>query len=182
MEIVWSPSKKKQVKVKELEPLRALMKGFVDRGDTRYIELLLAKAGKVVFWETYGKTNRASDTAVKKDAICNIASSTKPLSATCLMMLVDEDKVKLDDPVSKYLPAFGYMRTTDANKASPSPTVRQLLSHTSGLAGLWEMTASAERAIRNWDLTLAQSADIIAKERLLALPESAFLMAGCRIT
>jgi CubicO group peptidase (beta-lactamase class C family) len=135
MKIIRLPSKKKPVRVKELEPLRAMIKGFVDRGDTRYIELLLTKAGKVVFWETYGKTNGVSDTAVKKDVICNIASSTKPLSATCLMILDDEEKIKLDDPVSKYLPAFGHMRATDANKASPSPTVRQLLSHTSGLAG-----------------------------------------------
>jgi CubicO group peptidase (beta-lactamase class C family) len=103
--------------------------------------LLVAKDGRIVYKEHFGAYN---DTTVVP-----IASSSKWLSAAVIMTLVDEGKIALDDPVSKYLPQF------TGQKAAI--TIRQMFSHTSGIV------EAGDRQLWNYDITMAEFADQAAK-------------------
>ena len=91
--------------------------------------------------EAVGFADVAAKTPMRTDALFWIASQSKPITAAALMMLVDEGKVKLDDPVEKYLPEFkdqwlAVEQDKDhvlLKKPEHPITVRDILSHTSGL-------------------------------------------------
>lgn len=103
---------------------------------------LIARNGKIVFHEAYGQAN-ASGEPLEKDAIFRIASQTKAITSTAVMMLWEEGKFQLDDPISKYIPEFKdpqvlvnfrYADTSyTARPADKEITIRHLLTHTSGL-------------------------------------------------
>ncbi|MBT4267827.1 MAG: beta-lactamase family protein [Deltaproteobacteria bacterium] len=160
-----------------LDSLRTYIKGFADREETPGIELLLAKKGKIIFWEAYGFADTDFKKPFLKDTIVFLASSTKPITTTAIMTLVDEGRLSLDAPVSTYLPGFDQLRTEDGQPA-PCPTIRQLLSHTSGWAGLQEMSPDATMAIRDNELTLKESVEKISREPLLAEPGTRFSYGG----
>jgi CubicO group peptidase (beta-lactamase class C family) len=95
---------------------------------------LVARQGRIVHLEAVGQADIDNKLPMRKDTIFGIASMTKPITGAAVMVLVDEGKLALDDPVSKYIPAF-----KDAALASGPPkreiTLRDVLTHTSGLAG-----------------------------------------------
>ena len=102
---------------------------------------LVARKGKIVFHKAYGTSNESGD-QLKKDAIFRIASQTKAITATAVMMLWEEGKFRLDEPIFNYIPEFedaqvldsvmpdGSFKTTEADKPI---TIRHLLTHTSGI-------------------------------------------------
>lgn len=104
---------------------------------------LIAKEGKIVFYNAYGMADNESKKAMAKDVIFRIASQTKAITSTAVMMLWEEGKFRLDDPISKYIPEFGEAQILDsfnekdstytAKPAANQITVRHLLTHTSGL-------------------------------------------------
>ena len=114
---------------------------FVEKGTLAGAVVLVASPDKVLTVETAGFADREGKTAMKADDLFWIASMTKPMTAAALMMLVDEKKVSLDDPVEKYLPEFkGHMvvvyQDKDAlllKKPARATTVRDCLRHTSGM-------------------------------------------------
>jgi CubicO group peptidase (beta-lactamase class C family) len=114
---------------------------FVDDHSLAGAVVLVATRDQVLALEAVGWADVAAKQAMKTDALFWIASQSKPMTAAALMMLVDEGKVKLDDPVEKYLPEFkGQMVIVerDAEHVLLRPpahpiTVREVLSHTSGL-------------------------------------------------
>ena len=109
--------------------------------------VMVARKGKLVYSQAFGSLNNAAGGAMAVDSLFRIYSMTKPLASTGLMMLVEDGKVQLTDPVSKFLPSFknpmvsvpGYdpvfngvsFKLVPANR---EPTVQDLLRHTSGLA------------------------------------------------
>lgn len=99
--------------------------------------MLVASKDKVLCVEAIGYADVGAGRPMLVDAIFWIASMSKPITAAALMILVDEGKVKLDDPVEKYLPEFKNLRVAekgkDLQKANHPITVREVLSHTSGL-------------------------------------------------
>jgi CubicO group peptidase (beta-lactamase class C family) len=122
-------------------PVTAAVQPFVDRHEVAGAVLLVADRDRVLSIETAGYSDVAARTPMRPDALFWIASQSKPITATALMMLVDEGKVKLDDPVSRYLPEFqDQWVAVEKDKehmllkrpATPV-TVRHILSHTSGL-------------------------------------------------
>ncbi|WP_422082288.1 serine hydrolase domain-containing protein [Ulvibacterium sp.] len=104
---------------------------------------LIARNGKIVFHKAYGKADNASGKAMEKNTIFRIASQTKAITSTAVMMLWEEGKFRLDDPISKYIPDFGKAEILDTFNANDSSyttkpaenqiTIRHLLTHTSGL-------------------------------------------------
>ena len=104
---------------------------------------LVARDGKIVLWKAYGMANNQEGKKLKRDDIFRIASQTKAITATAVMMLWEEGKFQLDDPISKYIPAFKhpqvlktfrYSDTTYTTVPAKSEiTIRNLLSHTSGI-------------------------------------------------
>ncbi len=124
-----------------LQKLDAAMAKVVADGRVSGMTTLLVRHGKVVEFATYGKSDLAKGTATKKDDIFRIYSMSKPLTGVAMMILFEEGKWKLDDPVTKFIPEFkdlkvmtgldekGNIVTVPAARA---PTMREIMSHTAG--------------------------------------------------
>jgi CubicO group peptidase (beta-lactamase class C family) len=95
--------------------------------------VLLARNGKVVYLTAVGKADIATGRPIKPDTVFAIASMTKSMAGMSLMILVDEGKVKLDDPLSKYIPSFKNCRLKGGVKPAREIIIRDCLRHTSGL-------------------------------------------------
>ena len=160
------------------QSLRALIKGFTDRDEVPGVALLVAQHGRVLFKEAYGWADVETQKPFTVDTMVLTASATKPLSASAVMTAVDMGKLSLDGKASKYLPGFDALRIAKTGAEAPSPTVRQLLSHTSGLYGLVGATKSGMRAVRDLALTLSESVDIISREELVDQPGARFNYGG----
>ena len=118
----------------------------VDKGVIPGAVVLIARNGKIAYLEAFGFQNRESKEPMKTDAIFRIASMSKPITSVAVMMLVEEGKIQLLDPVSHYLPEFKGVQvgieklntTTGNSELSGEPprqemTIQDLLRHTSGL-------------------------------------------------
>lgn len=115
----------------------------VQKGDLPGIVALVARNGKIIYYKAFGKSDNLSGRDLKRDDIFRIASQSKAITSTAVMMLWEEGKFQLDDPVSKYLPefkspqllkTFQYKDTSySTTPATGEITIRHLLSHTSGL-------------------------------------------------
>ncbi|MCY4506777.1 MAG: serine hydrolase, partial [Acidobacteria bacterium] len=94
------------VSAKRLERLDAGMQAMVDDGKLAGIVTMLARHGKVVFTDKVGRLDAGKDHPVELDSIFRIFSMTKPVVGTALMMLHEEGRWQLDDPVSSFIPEF----------------------------------------------------------------------------
>lgn len=109
-----------------LEEAVAPYRKAVERDELRGAVLLVARKGKVVLHEAVGWRDHDKRLPMEKDTLFHVASNTKAVVAAGVLMLADDGKLSLDDPVGRYLPAF-------ANDKCRAISVRQLLTHTSGL-------------------------------------------------
>lgn len=110
------------------EKLRAGLRLFEDavkRDDIKGAVLLVARDGKIVFHEAVGWRNQQEKLPMRKDTLFRMASNTKAVVATAVLMLADAGKLSVDDPIGKHLPAFN-------NRKCRAIRIRHLLSHTSG--------------------------------------------------
>ena len=116
----------------------------VTRGDTPGVVALVVSPNDVLYEAAAGKLGVAHDVAMPVNAIFSIASMTKPVTSVAIMILFEEGKLKLDDPVSKYLTGFDNLQvitkfnekdaTYESRPAKRPMTIRHLLTHTSGIA------------------------------------------------
>ena len=128
-----------------LERISPVMQGFVDQGLVPGMSVTVARHGQVVFSERYGYMDIESQTPLSEDAIYRIYSMSKAITGVAVMMLLEEGRFLLDDPISKYIPAFKDMKVfvretpqgIDLEAARREITVRDLLSHASGLGYGW---------------------------------------------
>ena len=130
-----------------LARIQQTLRGEVEEKKLPGAVALVARKGKVAYFDAVGARDPGSNAPLGKDAIFRIYSMTKPFVSVAAMMLVEEGRIVLGDPVSKYLPAFAKMQVSVAKAdsasgkpayetvpAAPAPTVYDLLRHTSGLA------------------------------------------------
>lgn len=125
----------------EVVSLSSAVQPFVDRSELAGAVMLVARPDGVVATEAVGFANVESQQPMTSDSMFWIASQSKPITGAALMTLVDEGKVKIDDPVEKYLPEFrGQMVIAEKDddhvllrKPRHPITVRNILTHTSGL-------------------------------------------------
>lgn len=114
----------------------------IEAGQVPGIVALIVRNGKIVFHQAYGQSDAVSKAPMQKDNIFRIASQSKAITSTAVMMLWEEGKFRMDDPISKFIPEFakptildslyadGTYTTKPANKEI---TIRHLITHTSGL-------------------------------------------------
>lgn len=141
--LVLSPLSLKAEVRPSSRPIRESLEVFVRDGSLSGAVAVVAREGKVVSEEVIGFQDLESKTPMKNDSLFWIASMTKPITAMAVMMLRDEGKLSIDDPVMKYLPEFkGQMlvkeKTADQTvlvKPARAVTIKDLLTHTSGLVG-----------------------------------------------
>ena len=115
----------------------------IEKGNLPGIVSLVARNGKIVHWKAYGMADNQRGRKMERDDIFRIASQSKAITATAVMMLWEEGKFRLDDPVSKYIPefenqqvlkTFSYRDTSwTGEPVEKEITIRHLLSHTSGI-------------------------------------------------
>ena len=125
----------------ETPSVGALLQPYVERHALAGAVALVADKDKVLSIGTLGFADVAAATAMKPDSLFWIASQSKAMTAAAVMMLVDEGKISLDDPLEKHLPEFrGQMITMEKDdehallkKPGHPPTIREALSHMSGL-------------------------------------------------
>jgi CubicO group peptidase (beta-lactamase class C family) len=98
------------------------------------IVTLVMKEGKVVHHEAVGMADVGGGKPMAKDAVFWIASMTKSINGTALMMLVEEGKATLDEPAAKWLPGLAKVKMKDGLAPKTAITLRMLLSHTAGIA------------------------------------------------
>ena len=107
---------------------------------------LVANRGKIVHLEAVGRADLETGRAMAKDSLFAIASMTKPITATALMILQDEGKLSIDDPVAKYVPQFKDVALA-SGPAKTEMTIRHLLTHTSGLGGEQRCIGSLQETV-----------------------------------
>jgi len=118
-----------------IESINQAVNEYVKAGQASGAVTLVARDGKVVHLGAVGKRDIEADQKMQRWTRFAIASMTKPITATAVMMLQDEGKLSLDDPLEKYLPEFKDVRLRDGEPASRPITLRDALTHTSGIVG-----------------------------------------------
>ncbi|HTO45627.1 MAG TPA: serine hydrolase domain-containing protein [Burkholderiales bacterium] len=133
------------VSAQRLERLTAGMQRIVDSGELAGMVVLVARRGKLVYQKSFGLQDKARNVPMSMDSIFRVYSMTKPVVSVAAMILVEEGRLSLDEPISKYLPEFKDMKVgvesfdpaTGAQLFYTLPakrqiTVQDLLRHTSG--------------------------------------------------
>ena len=132
-----------------LQRIGPVMQRYVQDNKLAGLLTMIARHGKVVHFETYGMMDREAEKPMQRDAIFRIYSMSKPITSVAVMMLYEEGRFQLDDPVSKYIPEFKDLKVFAGGSSGnmqvvPSErdmTIRHLLTHTSGLTyGLFSNT------------------------------------------
>ncbi len=126
-----------------LAKIDAMLKTAISEKQIPGAVALIARNGKIIFHNAYGMANNKEGVKMEKDAIFRIASQTKAITATAVMMLWEEGRFRLDDPIAKYIPEFGTAQLLDTFNEADSTyttkpakdqiTIRHLMSHTSGI-------------------------------------------------
>ena len=133
-----------------LAKIQPAMQALVDSGKFAGVLTLIARKGKIVHFETAGLRDRESNKPMTADTLFRIYSMTKPVTSVAIMMLYEEGKLKLEDPVSKFIPEFAETKVyTGGGTENPilvplerAITIADLLSHTSGLTyGIFGQTS-----------------------------------------
>lgn len=123
------------VSSEKLELLNDTMHSFVDNNDISAIQTAILKNGKLIHYDSYGNSDISEKNTLKNDDIFRIASMTKPIVSVGLMMLHEEGKFELDDPVYKYIPEFKNLSVQKRKKIKPAKNhikVIDLLRHSAG--------------------------------------------------
>ena len=126
-----------------LKKLDAMLEEAIQKDEIPGLVALVARNGKIVYHTAKGKADAADGKAMSRDAIFRIASQTKAITSTAVMMLWEEGKFRLDDPISNWIPEFknpqviqNFRYADSSFTARPTNkeiTIRHLLTHTSGL-------------------------------------------------
>ena len=166
-----------------LARIDAMLSQAVSDSNVPGIVALIARNSKIVFHRAYGMADNTAKKPMDTEAIFRIASQTKAITSTAVMMLWEEGKFRLDDPISKFIPEFGEPQILDTfnekdstyttKPAKDQITIRHLLTHTSGIgygeidgdprfkkiyakAGITDLFTTA-------DISIAQSVKKLAK-------------------
>ena len=171
--------------MREIHPdVLSVLQPFVDRGELAGAVTLVADRNRILSLETVGYADLETQTPMRPDALFWVASQTKPVTATALMMLVDEGLVDVEDAVEKFLPEFaGQMLVVERDedhvllrKPSHPIKIRNVLSHTSGLPFL----TGVEQPLID-GLALRDAAQVYALLSLQFQPDSDYLYSNIGI-
>ena len=169
-----------------LARIDAALQPYIDNKQLAGAVVAIARKNKTVYMKSFGLADIEANKPMKNDHIFRIASMTKPVTSVAVMMLYEEGKFLLDDPVSKYLPEFKELKvlTADGNTvpAKREITIRDLLRHTSGIsyrfwgkpiAELYEKAGISD-GLEPTAGTIADNSKRIAAQPLHSQPGEAF--------
>lgn len=170
-----------------LQRITSALQAYVDSGKLAGIIAVVARHGKVAYLDSVGFMDIELRKPMRTDAVFRIYSMTKPVTAAAVMQLYERGKLRLDDPVSKYIPAFARVQVYSGGHAA-NPTLRgpdkpvtieHLLTHTAGLTYGFFGNSPVDSIYRRANLlrpsqTIKDFADTIARLPLLFSPGSAW--------
>ena len=176
------------VSAERLQRLHQGMQGFVDRKEVSGIVTLVTRDGRTADMHAVGFQDVDSKTPMRTDTIFRIASMTKPVTSVAIMMLYEEGKLLLTDPVSKFIPGFKSMQVLEQGADKPVAarrpiSIRDLLTHRSGITygfinggavGNGYRKNGVIDGLSSTTLTTAEAIDKLAAEPLIAQPGSAY--------
>jgi len=176
-----------------LARIKPVIEGEIKKGQYPGAVVLVARKGKIAYFEAIGQLDPASGAPMTKDAIFRLYSMTKPYTSVAIMMLMEEGKLRVSDPVSKFLPALAKREVsvetrdpvTGAAKyvnvpADREVTIQDLLRHTSGIVypqftGHAKVKELYTKEGIDWkDLTGAEQVERLGKVPLAHQPGSTF--------
>lgn len=158
------------------------LQSHIDQGHIAGAVAAVLKDGKLVYLEALGQQDIASDTPMPEDALFRIYSMTRPVSSLAAMILWEEGKFQLDDPISQYLPQFAEQQVfqnpnaPDMDETRPREgdiVVADLMRHTSGL-GSRNSAIYRQEVVRLRSITLEQMTDNAARVPLFDDPGTRF--------
>lgn len=197
----WSQSPDRQVEgvkqadsfdTKRLDRINSVMSRGVETGKIPGCSALVFKDGKEVFFNTWGYQDAENEIPMSRDTLFRIYSMTKPITSVAAMQLVEQGKMSLDDPVSRYLKEFTDLQVADGTSEKNEKgelvtvppkramTVRDLLRHTSGLSyGFFDRDHPVDqiymkRGVMIWDRTIAETVEKLGEIPLKYQPGSQF--------
>ncbi len=168
-----------------LERIATVVQSSVDHGEIAGAVTLVSRHGQVIWLRASGKQDRENSKPMRTDSIFRICSMTKPIVTLGVMMLYEEGRFALEDPISKYIPEFGdpkVLITPKVGKAYTIPatqpiTIRNLLTHTSGISYNWDpelgpfyKEANIASGLLPFDGTIGESVRRLARLPLLFNP------------
>ena len=165
-----------------LERATAALQAHIDAGDVAGVVAAVARDGKLVYFEALGQRDLQTRDPMPQDALFRLYSMTRSITSTAAMILWEEGKFQLDDPIATYLPQFADQRVfVDAGAPDMSQTrarrgditVRHLLTHTSGIGSRSSPIYRTER-VRLRSITLPQMVDNAARVPLFEDPGTRF--------
>lgn len=179
-ELVQVVPEKAGMSSERLEYLTNTFQEYVDQGELSGAVVLVARKGQIGYFRSFGKSDLENKKPMEKNSIFRIASQTKAIVSTGIMILQEEGKLLITDPVGKYIPEF--METTVAEptegdgykivKAKRPITIRDMLTHTSGIgygegiaADLWK-----KAGIQGWYFADRDEPILATVKRMAALP------------
>ncbi|MEP2890852.1 serine hydrolase domain-containing protein [Tateyamaria sp.] len=149
------------LKIEKLERIRRWSRDYVSARTFAGLSVLIHQNGQEVFFDATGLRDVDAKTPFDRGTVARIYSMTKPITSLALMMLVEEGRVHLDAPVSRFLPEFAEPRAltegaTDLDQSTPCavPTLHQLLTHRSGLSYAFN-PGLVPQAMAEQDITFA---------------------------
>ncbi len=161
-----------------LEDATRRLQAHIDAGDIAGVVAAVTRQGRLVYLEALGAIDRERGLAMRDDALFRLYSMTRPITSLAAMILWEEDRFELDDPVAMYLPEFADQRVfTDASNPDLAATrarrtemtVEHLLLHTSGLGGRGSAVYRAEQ-VRLRSIPLPQMVSNAARVPLFEDP------------
>ena len=167
-----------------LRRLDAAMKKLVDDKSVADLVTLVERHGKVVDYNAYGVLDVRKPDPAQKDSIFRIYSMSKPVTGVAMMMLYEEGKWQINDPVSRYIPEFAHLKvymgknddgTPKLVDAQRSMTMRELMTHTAGLGYILSPNNPVDKMIIDGNILnsaapLQTMIDGLGKTPLLAQP------------
>ena len=161
-----------------LERINTLMQNYVDEEKLAGVVTMVARRGEVAHFERFGVMGIESNKPMQLDTIFRIYSMSKPITSVSVMMLYEEGRFQLNDPVSKYIPEFKEIKvfvkkTADGLELADLEreiTIRDLLSHTAGLGYGWNDDPPFDEIYREADLFNREGTIKDLVEKLTKLP------------
>ncbi len=157
-----------------LDRITAMMQKHVDDGLLAGAVAMVAREGKVAYFQSVGMQDREKQVPMNPGTIFRIASMSKAVTSVAVMMLYEEGKLQLKDPVAKFIPEFGAVRVLapqgdgsaqDGLVPAKRPiTIRHLLTHTSGLTYQWDSRVGVKYAEAGITHGLIQDEDLLADD------------------
>jgi CubicO group peptidase (beta-lactamase class C family) len=174
-----------------LNQIDALLKTDIENGTISGAVVLVARKGKIAYFKSFGMRDKEKGLPMEKDSVFRAYSMTKPLVGVAAAILLEEGKIVLNEPVSKYIPAFKDVKVAvygkdDAGKITRTTvkpqttmTLHHLLTHTSGIAYGWSVPKPFQKEYYGVglksDWTIAEQADALAKLPLQFNPGTKYM-------